>query len=357
MVRDTAYPVFEVPDDILFSFPYEKPKLLRTGRLALIAVSEAISNAGFTPENLQEKRTGICFGTTVGSPLNNAAFYQNNNAGCDPAVPLVEKFLLSNPTVAIADEFNISGIRQTVVNACSASSDAIGLAASWIESDICDVVIAGGADELSQMAYNGFISLMISDEFPCRPFDKDRNGLNLGEGAAVMILESERSCRNRHQPPLGYLLGYGTAADAFHFTSPHPQGEGLKTAIHDALSFSGVTAENVGFINAHGTGTQDNDRVETMVISEMFPGTPFFSTKGFTGHTLGAAGAVEAVFSLACLNAARIPASPGFNRKDPDAPVEPTQKATPVSGVCISQTLAFGGNNSVLVLGSRKSGE
>jgi 3-oxoacyl-[acyl-carrier-protein] synthase II len=262
----------------------------------------------------------------------------------------VVRFLNSNPSQVIARSLKVAGPCQTVVNACSSGTDAIGIGASWVRAGLCDIVIAGGADELCRVTYNGFISLMITDDNPCRPFDRRRRGLNLGEGAAVLVLESEKLARRRKHPPQAVLLGYGSAGDAYHLTAPHPQGRGLKRAIFSALEQSGLLAGYIAFINAHGTGTPDNDRVESNVLHELFPGVPFYSTKGCTGHTLGAAGAIEAAFTIASLNIGVVPPSAGFEERDPELPAHPIEKKTAVRGrVALSQSLAFGGTNAVLI--------
>ena len=165
-----------------------------------------------------------------------------------------------------------------------------------------------------------------------------------------MILESEPSRRRRGVPCRAHVSGYGTATDAYHITAPKPDGSGLQRAISDALRASGKSAADIGFVSAHGTGTQDNDRVESRAIRDMFPNAPYFSTKGYTGHTLGAAGAIQAVFSVACLLQGKIPRSAGFSRRDPDLPGGPVAQTCRVAKrVALSQSLAFGGNNSALV--------
>jgi 3-oxoacyl-[acyl-carrier-protein] synthase-1/3-oxoacyl-[acyl-carrier-protein] synthase II len=320
--------------------------------LALQAAREALNQAELEKDFLRTLKAGVCLGTTVGSAMNNEAFYQAFKQGLEPDMSPIHRFLKSNPAACLAREYGLDGPCQTVVNACSSGTDAIGLAASWIESGYCDLVLAGGSDELSHVTYNGFISLMISDDAPCRPFDRERKGLNLGEGAAVMVLESEKTRQGRRKKAKAFILGYGAACDAHHLTAPHPEGNGLKQAIREALQVSGTTAEDLSFINAHGTGTRDNDRVETLVLQEYLAGVPFLSTKGFTGHTLGAAGAIEAVFTAACLETGQIPESAGFIVDDPELPCSPVKEATTVKGkAALSQSLAFGGHNAVIVIG------
>lgn len=348
----TDYPVFEIPQSKLSFSSNRQPDIMLTARLALAATQEALENSGWNVNMLQHKRVGVCIGTTVGSAMNNEAFYHDYRKGQHPDMDAINIFLNSNPARAIAREYDLTGPCQTVVNACSSGTDAIGLGASWIRSNICDAVIAGGADELCRVTYNGFISLMITDDSPCRPFDASRKGLNLGEGAAVLLLESEELCRSRKGLVRASVLGYGSGCDAYHLTAPAPDGKGLKQALSAAMAAAKLKIGDLAFINAHGTGTSDNDRVESIVLNELLPGVPFLSTKGYTGHALGAAGAIEAAFTAACLEAGKIPASAGFATRDPDLAITPVQQETPVNGtMAITQSLAFGGNNAAVIFG------
>ena len=347
-----AYPVFEMTYIFSADSPARRPHIMFTAELALIAAKQALENAGWRREVLKEKRVGICIGTTVGSAMNDEEFYRSYRKGENPDMDPIVRFLTSNPAQVVAQEYGLTGPCQTVVNACSSGTDAIGLASSWIRSGICDIVLAGGADELCRVTYNGFISLMITDDSPCKPFDADRKGLNLGEGAAILILESADLCRSRNHPYQATILGYGSACDAHHLTAPAQDGRGLMRALNAAISRSKQSPAEIAFINAHGTGTPDNDQVESFVLHKMFPEVPYLSTKGYTGHTLGAAGAIEAAFTIACLKAGKIPATAGFENPDPKLPGAPVKNQTEVNGsVAITQSLAFGGNNAVLILG------
>jgi 3-oxoacyl-[acyl-carrier-protein] synthase II len=346
-----TYPVFEISGDLLGSHHFG-PGYNLTSIMALIAVEEALADAGLSREKLAGQKVGVCLGTTVGSTLNNEPFYREFLEGKSPDTSPIDRFIANNPASMIAEWFKLSGPCQTVVNACSSGTDAIGIGACWIKNGECDLVIAGGADELCRTTCNGFISLMIMDTDPCRPFDVSRKGLNLGEGAGVLILESEKSASRRKVGIKGRVLSYATACDAYHLTAPRPDGGGLKRALSEALHRGGVRARDLAFVNAHGTGTPDNDRVEGLVLSEMLPAVPFLSTKGYTGHTLGAAGGIEAVITLACLEANRVPASIGFSYPDSEVCLVPVRENSSISGAAaVSQSLAFGGNNSVLVLG------
>jgi 3-oxoacyl-[acyl-carrier-protein] synthase-1/3-oxoacyl-[acyl-carrier-protein] synthase II len=342
-----SFPVFETED-----FPLDR-NLTRTNNLLVKALDEAMQQACIDTQTWRNRSVGVAIGTTVGCTLNNEPFYRDFKAGKKPGITPVARFLESNPAAFISKKFSLTGPVATVANACSSGTDAIGLAKSWIEQGLCDTAIAGGSDELSRITYLGFISLMNTSRKPCMPFDMDRSGLNLGEGAGVLILEKEDFAGRRNAPGLGFIAGYASAADAYHPTAPHPEGRGLKRAIRASLQDAGITSADIGFINAHGTSTVDNDRVEGRVIAELFSGSvPVVSTKAYTGHTLGAAGGVEAVFTIQALLDQKLPATPGFKTVDPECRITPTTQNIQVNtSYAMSNSLAFGGNNAVLIAG------
>ncbi|MCA1797181.1 MAG: beta-ketoacyl-[acyl-carrier-protein] synthase family protein [Geobacteraceae bacterium] len=345
-----TYPVFEILSPL--PAPGTDAELLRTTRLALSAAHEALNDAQLDRELLRGLRVGVCIGTTVGSAMNSEEFYRDFRSGKTPDMAPIERYLRSNPAAALARHYQLDGPSQVVANACSSGTDAIGVGAAWIRAGLCDMVIAGGADELCRTTYNGFASLMITDTRACRPFDVSRRGLNLGEGAGVLVLESDAVLKRRGRRARGYVLGYANATDSHHLTAPHPEGRGLKAALARAISDAGIEAQQLAFLNAHGTGTPDNDKVESKVLCELFPEVPVVSTKGYTGHTLGAAGAIEATLTLVGLEQGRIPANAGFSQMDPALGLTPTTALTPVQGsIAVSESLAFGGNNAALVLG------
>jgi 3-oxoacyl-[acyl-carrier-protein] synthase-1/3-oxoacyl-[acyl-carrier-protein] synthase II len=246
-----------------------------------------------------------------------------------------------------------------VTNACASGTDAIGLAKGWIASGACDLAVAGGADELSRIAYNGFAGLQLSDTEQCRPFDRHRKGLNLGEGAGLLVLEGEYQALERGITPLGWVRGYGSASDAWHPTAPHPEGRGLKCAFVQALADAGISIQDVAMINAHGTGTKANDLAEAKALSNLLPESchvAIVSTKGITGHTLGAAGGLEAVLTLLVLRQGVTPGTYGYLSSDPQLPVNPIPQGISVSlptRIGMSQSLAFGGGNAALVIEAR----
>ncbi len=348
--HDPRLLVFEIAEAL--PAPGSDADLLRTSRLALAAAAEALADAGLSMPDLAGLKVGVCIGTTVGSAMNNEEFYRDFRAGGEPDMGPITRYLRSNPASVVARQYRLDGPCQVVVNACSSGTDALGIAAGWIRQGLCDLVLAGGADELCRTTCNGFASLMIADTTPCKPFSAERRGLNLGEGAAVLILESAELLARRGKKPRGYILGYGSAGDAYHLTAPHPQGVGLRRAIAETLASAGLRPEELAFVNAHGTGTPDNDKVESMVLHEELPGIPFGSTKCYTGHTLGAAGAIEAALTLISLEQGMIPGVAGCTTPDPTLPVAPVLAATPVRGrYALSESLAFGGNNSAVLIG------
>ncbi|MFH0917707.1 MAG: beta-ketoacyl-[acyl-carrier-protein] synthase family protein [Candidatus Omnitrophota bacterium] len=340
------YPVFQVNNFTSFA-----PEAMRTLNLALVAANEAISEAGFE-NGFGNLRLGICLGTTVASQLNDTDFYDQYRTQGNAPLISVERFLKSNLAQAVGKFLKMrTNLCTTIVNACSSGTDAIGVGLSWLRNDYCDLVIAGGADELNRVPLDGFGSLSVVSKDLCAPFDRNRAGLNLGEGAGIIVLEKEISARQRGKTPLLFLKGYGLAADAYHLTAPRPDGSGLEQALEQALREAGIQPKDVDFVNAHGTATKDNDLVEGKVLAKVFgQKVKFLSTKGFTGHTLGAAGGLEAIFTCLGLRDGWIPASPGFLNLDPQIGIAPVNQRTPINGnYAVSTSLAFGGNNSALI--------
>jgi len=341
------YLAFEVNK---FSSPHTDE--MRTIQLMRHAAGEAIEFAGLKG-SLNDFRVGVCLGTTVACQLNDIDFYRayRQNGAVDKA--RITRYLRGNPAENLAAHLELNGPVLTVANACSSGTDAIGIGLEWLSADMCDIVICGGADELSHVAYCGFGSLSVSSNDPCRPFDCNRKGLNLGEGAGILILEKKEIAQRRGKKPFLSLLGYASSADAYHLTAPHPDGKGLGIAIHKVLKNCGLNPKEIAFINAHGTATRDNDRTEGKVFKEIF-GTKikFISTKGFTGHTLGAAGGLEAVFTCMGLREGWLPKNPGFEKEDPEIGLSPLAALTQLNGCyAMSTSLAFGGNNSALIIG------
>ena len=344
---DTALqlPVFEIPN--LNKDP-EMPGGIAVQLLEL-ALNEALDDAKLSLESLRNRKIGVAIGTTVACQLNDIPFYAELRTGKQPPrKPLVD-YIQTNPAEYIRRKLRLNGPALTVSNACASGADAIGIALLWLRQGLCDMVIAGGTDELNKVPLDGFNALGVCSSAPCRPFDADRCGLNLGEAAGILILSRERPAGRRLA-----VTGFGKSADAFHITQPEPSGKGLQKAIENALqSTGGIALNDIAFINAHGTGTQANDAVETTVFARMFGETiPFMSTKGRTGHTLGAAGAIEAIFTAIMLEQQCAVKSIRYEKRPENAPVEPLRHNLPLHGAtsALSTSLAFGGSNSALVI-------
>lgn len=346
------YPVFEIPVGWMPDGYDESPQCLRCAGLAREATRHAIEDAGLDADQMASRRVGVCIGTTVGSEVGNEEFYRDFADGNCPDVTPIKDYLQADPADVVARRWGATGLRQTVNNACASGTVAIGQAAAWIRSGLCDIALAGGAEHLSRISYNGFAALQVMDAELCRPFDETRAGLNLGEGAGMVVLESGNVAAERGAIARAEIMGYGNSSDAYHASGPHPEGAGLGRAIDLALKEAGETPENVAFVNAHGTGTWRNDQAEGRLLSGRLPGVPFLSTKGYTGHTLGAAGGLEAVFTIAFLERGRMPASAGFSSPDPEFDANPVTQPTDVAGrIAVSGSIAFGGNNAALVIG------
>ena len=349
-------PVCAVPADWLPAAPdavsWRAHTAGDTVRLLRHAADEALDSARIAPGDMPASRTGHCIGTTAGCSLHILSDYiAMFTEARRHFFPSIDAFFSNSPALnASGWTGSGGGPAITISNACTSGADAIGQGMRLIASGVCDVVLAGGADALNDVPYIGFSRLSVFSRELCLPFDRRRNGLNLGEGAAVLVLESPEHARKRGAAPRAVLSGYGAASDAHHISSPHPEGKGLRAAIAKALADSGLAITDLGFVNAHGTGTIENDKIEGAVYST-WPGTPpVWASKGSTGHCLGAAGAVEAVLSVLALEAGSVPASPGCEM--PEEAMEPLITRSPVSidkRHAMSVSLGFGGSNAALV--------
>jgi 3-oxoacyl-(acyl-carrier-protein) synthase len=316
-----------------------------------IALDEALASAQLSAGC--GLRIGVALGTTVACQLNDLDFYSTWREKHSAPLDSVDGYLNGNLAEAVAARLGTDGPALVVVNACSSGTDAIGAAMSWLNAGLCDIAVAGGADELNRIPLAGFKALSVASDEPCAPFDANRKGLNLGEGAGVLVLETAASAARRGVKSMLRVCGYGSSSDAYHLTAPHPDGEGLIRAINTALKQAEIQPSDIAFVNAHGTSTPDNDKVEGLALQKVFgPDIKVLSTKGYTGHTLGAAGGIEAVFTAAGLSIGWIPGSAGFQTLDMEIGLVPTLGRTEISGrYALSTSLAFGGNNAALIIG------
>lgn len=324
----------------------------RTALLSLIAAREALDRAAIP--DLARWRTGFISANTVGGMDRTENFYSefldNPRHGRLRDVVLHE---CGSVTEWVADRLGIKHFHSTISTACSSSANAIGFGARMIRHKMLDVVVAGGTDALTKFTLNGFNSLMILDSHFCRPFDNDRMGLNLGEGAGYVVLVSDEVAATLGAPAGCVLSGFANAGDAYHQTASSPDGRGSWLAMKGALQRAGLDPADIDYINLHGTGTQNNDLAEGTAIRRLFdPVYPAMSsTKSFTGHTLGASGGVEAVFSvLSVLNGLVYP-NLRFETPMTELPFTPATKflkGQPLRHV-MSNSFGFGGNCSSLI--------
>ncbi len=324
----------------------------RTALLAMTAAKEAYDNVR-TGKEKERIRTGVLSANTVGGMSVTELHYPVTEQDKDIRFSLIHS--PGHSTEEIARYLNVRDYATTISTACSSSANSIMNAARMIRNGMLDRIIAGGADALSKFTINGFRSLMILDPEQCRPFDEYRKGLNLGEGAAYLVLESEEMVRRYDRRVIAEIKGYANANDAYHQTASSPEGKGAMMAMQNALKISGLKPDDISYINVHGTGTPNNDLSEGMAISGVFDKVPFFSsTKAYTGHTLGAAGAIEAVFSLLAIKHDMI--FPNLNWQSPmkEFDFRPVTGLLTNAGVknVLSNSFGFGGNNTTLIFSS-----
>lgn len=335
----------------LAGVPADKPAS-RTTLMGILAVKEALDDARLSASPQGQKlRIVLISGTTVGGMDLTEANFDKIESGDLSNTAFFDEHDCGSCTRSIADHFGVFADVTTISTACSSAANAIMLGARLIKAGKADVVVAGGSEALSRFHLNGFNSLMILDHEPCRPFDDTRAGLNLGEGAAFVVLEAEQTAQSRGAAIQAYLTGYGNACDAFHQTASSPDGEGAFLAMTEALASAGVKPEDVSYINAHGTGTPNNDQSESAALRRVFADAmpPVSSTKGFTGHATSAAGSIEAVICLLAMQHGFIPPNLGWTRQMPDGitPSLGQQQAELDHVLCNS--FGFGGNDTALL--------
>jgi 3-oxoacyl-[acyl-carrier-protein] synthase-1 len=321
----------------------------RTSLMGMMALEEALTEA-----RLQDGNAALISGTTVGGMDKSEQYYLDFLAD-DTRNDYIRTHDCGATTEQIARHFpGIFSIVATPSTACSSAANAIVMGANLLRSGMVDVAVVGGSECISRFHLNGFNSLMILDHDPCRPFDANRAGLNLGEGAAYLVLESEDHARLRGAESLARLAGYGNACDAFHQTASSDDGEGAFLAMQKALQMAGLKPSDIDYVNAHGTGTPNNDASESQAIKRLFANAlpPMSSTKGMTGHTTSASGSVEAVICLLALQHAFLPANYGFTTPMPDgiAPVAHVKTGRQLRHV-MCNSFGFGGNDTSLILG------
>lgn len=316
-------------------------------------VRQALAELGAALEAARERwgprRVGICVGSsTAAMDATERAFAAHLDSGALPAGFDVLRHGSPEGLVRVVQALSgCEGPAAVVSNACASSGKVFASARRWLDAGVVDAVLVGGADSLCQTTLRGFQALSLLSEAPARPFSSERCGINIGEGAAFALLE-----RSGAGPR---LLGVGESADAHHMSTPDPEGAGARLAMQAALADAGVAPREVGHVNAHGTGTRLNDAMEARAIAALLGAADpiVVSTKGYVGHTLGAAGATEAVFVLEALCGGWTPASAGSDPVDPELGIDVATQARDVAlRVALSNSFAFGGSNVSLVFGA-----
>jgi len=350
----TEFPVGEVPmsdEELCAALGIDaSTPTIRTALLGMLALGEALDEAGLSGGELP----GAAFisGTTVGGMDRSECYYPDFLAN-DSRNEYIAMHDCGASTELIADRFGRFGFVSTPSTACSSAMNAILVGANLIRSGAFDIVVAGGSECLTRFHLNGFNALMILDTQPCRPFDATRVGLNLGEGAAYVVLERAASARRRGVHALATLDGVANTCDAFHQTASSADGEGAFRAMRGALADAGFDPSEVDYINAHGTGTPNNDASESAAMLRLFGDRvpPVSSTKAFTGHTTSASGAIETVICLLALRHGFLPVN--LNWQHPmDNGIVPVRESRPPREIrhVLCNSFGFGGNDSSLLL-------
>jgi len=324
----------------------------RTALLSLVAAKEALADAAIPA--MEQWRTGFISANTVSGMDKTEGFFvpflADDNKG---RLRYVFDHECGSMTEIVADELGITDVITTISTACSSSANAIAYGARLIRNGQIDIAVAGGTDALSKFTLNGFNTLMILDKEFCRPFDEHRAGLNMGEGAGYLVLISEKVAAVLGKAPYCKLAGYTNSNDAFHQTASSPDGTGSYLAMTGALQKSGLDASDIDYINLHGTGTPNNDSSEGTAISRIFGPVypPMSSTKSYTGHTLGASGGIEAVFSVLSIKYGIIYPNLRFETPMADLPLIPQTKFLKGQKIdhVMSNSFGFGGNCTTLI--------
>ncbi|HWZ14954.1 MAG TPA: beta-ketoacyl-[acyl-carrier-protein] synthase family protein [Mucilaginibacter sp.] len=324
----------------------------RTTLLSLVAAQEALADAQIP--GLDELRTGFVSANTVGGMDKSEDFFidfvKDNSKG---KLKNVYDHECGSITEIVAEKLGLKDYMTTISTACSSSANAIFYGARLIKNDVLDVVVAGGADALTKFTLNGFNTLMILDPEFCKPFDEHRQGLNLGEGAGYVVLVSDKVAKTLRKAPCCKLSGYNNSNDAYHQTASSPDGTGSYLAMKGALERSGLRPSDINYINLHGTGTPNNDSAEGTAITRVFETEypPVSSTKSFTGHTLGASGGVEAVFSVLAIRHGLIYPNLRFKTRMNEIPFKPETKFLKGQNIShvMSNSFGFGGNCTSLI--------
>ena len=344
----------------IFPFEFSIKRMSRSDIMAMLATLEALKDAGLfpVPDALLED-TGVVIGGGAGGMLECEEAYRYYHTGMNKRVRFssFSSLCCASSSDHIASSLSLMGPKTTFMTACSSGATAVGYASDLIRNKMAEVIIAGGTEPLSRITYSSFNALKVVDKEYCKPFDKNRQGISLGEGAGIMILESLSHAQERGARIYGEVLGYGVSCDSHHMTAPDPEASGAIRCMNSALQDAGVHHTLVDYINAHGTATPANDLMETIGIKKVFGQNaykiPVSSTKSMIGHTLGASGAIEGVVSVLSIAYRFIPPTIHMSAPDPECDLDYVTEGSRKADVSIvlSNSFAFGGNNTSVVFG------
>jgi 3-oxoacyl-[acyl-carrier-protein] synthase II len=341
--------------------PLQRRRWSRSDQFAVLAAREAVEDSGLADAwHDQPHRVAVVVGSSTGDLLRNERYVRASVLPESGPRRLSDAWnhFYSTGVDIIAGEFGFEGLRSCIVAACASSTMAVGAALDAIRQGRADAALAGGTDSLARLTFSGFNALRVMDPEACRPFDRGRAGMNIGEGAAVLALEDMTAARRRGARIYAEVVGHSLTCEAFHPTSPEPDGRAIAATMSRALADAGVPADAVGHVNTHGTATPHNDRAESRGIRLVFGSDgarlPVTSVKSMIGHTLGAAGGIEAAISALTLYHGVIPPTIHHQETDPECQVDVVaNEAREARLACVlSTSLAFGGNDAAVVLRS-----
>lgn len=330
----------------------------RASQLALVAAHDAVTDAGEQWIMANRMRTGVVLGTTCGGISSHEQTMRKWRAGEPVSLDLIDEVPFHVMAGHIAHRYGLEGPVTTITIACASGANAVGFAADLIRAGHADTMLAGGSDTVSHFTFSGFSILRAMAMDACRPFDKNRTGIVLGEGAAVLVLEDAEQAIKRGAKIYAEILSYGFCTDAYHSTAPDPEGGGTVRSIQQALRKASLHPENIDYINAHGTGTRANDVMECNAYKMAFRNyacrIPVSSTKSMIGHTLGAAGAIELVATILSLKGQFVPPTINFVTPDPacDMDVVPNESRETRLQTAMSCNAGFAGNNTAVIVGN-----
>jgi 3-oxoacyl-[acyl-carrier-protein] synthase II len=357
----TAAQIDEIPDS--FIDPSRRRRMSRADRIGIVAAREALAQAGIDPAREEATRIGVILGGGVSGLMDSEANYARLLAG-RPTRP--SGFLNHQPdaiTDRLSEYFGLRGIKSTITTACSSSAVSMGYAYDAIRRGLADVVLTGGSDVLARLTYGGFNSLRSVDPNPCRPFDRNRKGLSIGEAAGILVFEDADRARRRGAAILAEFRGYGVTSDAYHMTAPEPSGQAGARTIAAALASARLDPSDVDYVNAHGTATPANDSAETnamkIALGDRARAIPISSTKSMIGHSLCAAGGIEGVISVLALRDQVAPPTIHLEEPDPECDLDyVAEGARPVRiRAVLSSSFAFGGNSAVVAFSEFSGGK